>query len=65
MDPKNYAALCMRANHWISKGLRKGQSYMIALSEIDLDCYRKIAGTENDPFYVDAKIPQFLACILS
>ena len=39
--------------------MRKGQALMNALSEIDLEKYREIAGTEADPFYCDQNIEKF------
>ena len=59
-----YTDLCMRTNFYIAKGLRKGQSYMNALMEINPAVYSSVTATEVDPFYDDAKIPRFLACIL-
>ena len=40
--------------------LRAGQSYMIALSEINFEMYEKITGTEYDCFFNDNLIPKFL-----
>jgi len=40
--------------------LRKGQSYMIALSRIRFDIYEEILGTEYDCFYDDKKVMKFL-----
>lgn len=40
--------------------LRIGQCYMNALSVLNHALYQKITATENDPFYVDEKVPQFL-----
>ena len=59
-----YTDLCMRTNFYIAKGLRKGQSYMNALREINPAVYSSVTATEDDPFYDDSKIPRFLACIL-
>jgi len=39
--------------------LRKGQSLMSTLYEIDTTIYRKIVGTDNDPFYDDKKLDNF------
>lgn len=45
---------------------RLGQSYMIALCEmivsreIDKNLYDEITGTENDPFYDDLKLINFI-----
>jgi hypothetical protein len=32
---------------------------MLALYEINIDYYKRIVGTDVDPFYVDGKIPFF------
>lgn len=56
----SYGKLCHLANLGMSKGLRKGQAYMNALAQIDLNLYRTITGTDDDPFYDDSKIPLFL-----
>jgi hypothetical protein len=50
-----------RAQYWMNSGvqMRKGQALMNALSEIDLETYREITGTEADPFYVDQNIGKF------
>jgi hypothetical protein len=41
-------------------GLRMGQSYMIALNEIDANLYEQVTATNNDCFYNDNKIINFL-----
>ena len=38
------------------RNLRTGQSYMIALNEVDQKMYNEITNTENDPFYDDEKV---------
>jgi hypothetical protein len=43
--------------------LRYGQSLMNALGDINLDLYREITGTENDPFYLDSRVPVFFETI--
>ena len=50
-----------RAQYWMNSGvkMRNGQALMNALSEIDLEKYREISGTEADPFYVDQNIEKF------
>jgi hypothetical protein len=40
--------------------LRKGQSYMNALAEVDPEVYDMIAGTSFDPFYKDEIFPSFV-----
>jgi hypothetical protein len=40
--------------------LRRGQSYMNALYEIDKDLYNEITGTDCDCFYDDKKISTFI-----
>lgn len=39
---------------------RKGQAYMHYLYMICPDSYTKVTGTDNDPFYIDGKLPAFL-----
>lgn len=56
----SYGKLCRLANLGMSNGLRKGQAYMNALAQIDMNLYRAITGTDDDPFYDDSKIPLFL-----
>ena len=56
----SYGKLCHLANLGMSKGLRKGQAYMNALAQIDLNLYRAISGTDDDPFYDDDKVSKFL-----
>lgn len=41
--------------HKTNKKIRLGQNYMIALSEVDLELYKNIAGTSSDCFYDDSK----------
>lgn len=65
LTPEEYCLLCIKTNSFIAKGLRKGQSYMNALHEVNPTIYQNITGTDIDPFYDDAKIAGFLACILS
>ena len=49
-----------KANEKMSQdGLRRGQSYMNALHEIDLSLYNRIAGSTLDPFYNDESLPKF------
>ena len=48
---------------YCEKNLRLGQSMFIALSEIDFGLSVKLTGTEDDCFYVDDKICNFLKAI--
>ena len=43
--------------------LRKGQCYMNTLAIMNKALYDEITGTDNDPFYVDEKLPQFLELV--
>ena len=45
---------------YFRKHLRIGQSYMVALNDIRPDLYNKISGTDNDPFYDDDKLLNFI-----
>ena len=40
--------------------LREGQSYIGTLAHIDNELYHKITATEDDPFYDDSKVSNFL-----
>lgn len=40
--------------------LRKGQKHMIVLFDIKPELYAEITGTDDDPFYVDARMDNFL-----
>ena len=51
------------ATDYIEKGLRIGQSYMVALSKVRMELYDLITATEFDCFYVDSKIPAFFQFI--
>lgn len=42
------------------KGLRLGQSYMVALSDVKKSLYDEITATENDCFYEDNAIHNFI-----
>lgn len=64
LNPEQYGKLCLIANKFERKGLRKGQSWMSALYDIDVELYREVVGTDDDPFYVDTKISNFLIRIL-
>lgn len=48
-----------RTKFYQMKGLRKGQSLMNALSDIDHELYKKLTNTDADCFYDDAIIPLF------
>jgi hypothetical protein len=39
--------------------LRRGQTYMLALNDVDPDAYKKITNTESDCFSDDNNIPRF------
>jgi hypothetical protein len=40
-------------------GVRRGQSYMIALYEIDKNLYNAVTATDADPFYEDSNLTKF------
>lgn len=40
--------------------LRKGQKHMIVLFDIKPELYTEITGTDDDPFYVDSRMDNFL-----
>ena len=44
--------------------LRLGQSYMNALYEVNSQLYKDITNTENDPFYEDKLINNFMKYLL-
>ena len=41
-------------------GLRKGQTFFNVLREMEPELADRIAGTADDPFYNDGKLPGFL-----
>lgn len=60
MTTEQYSKLHYLAQEYMkSPLLRKGQSYMIALHNVDVDLYKEIRGTDVDPFYDNSKIPAF------
>lgn len=42
---------------------RTGQTYFNTLNQVRQDLADAIRGTNLDPFYVDSKVPQFLAYV--
>lgn len=42
---------------------RKGQALMNALKRVHPGLYEKVNGTPLDPFYVDARVPDFLTML--
>lgn len=40
--------------------LRNGQKHMIVLFDIKPELYAEITGTDDDPFYVDERMANFL-----
>ena len=46
------------------RGCRQGQSYMNALHEVNLELYKEITGTDNDCFYSDGKIVNFMKFLI-
>jgi hypothetical protein len=48
-----------RVAHYLSKGMRKGQSYMNALSDVDKDLYKEWTSKEWDCFYLDIRCENF------
>jgi hypothetical protein len=44
--------------------LRRGQAMMNELYRIRPDLYNAIGATENDPFYQDSRIPNFIELIV-
>lgn len=41
--------------------VRMGQAYMNYLCMVREDLYQKVTGTENDPFYLDMRLPKFFS----
>jgi hypothetical protein len=41
-------------------GLRKGQAYFDVLVELEPELAERLAETDDDPFYNDEKLPDFL-----
>jgi hypothetical protein len=50
-------AVSMRQRH----GLRKGQTFYNVLRELEPELAEQLAGTAEDPYYDDSKLPDFLA----
>jgi hypothetical protein len=41
-------------------GMRKGQTFYNVLLELEPELAERLVGTADDPFYDDAKLPDFL-----
>jgi hypothetical protein len=60
LTDKEWVTLVEKTVQYSHEGLRLGQSYMNALSKVRMDLYEEITNTENDPFYNDDKIINFI-----
>jgi len=60
LTDQEWVDLVRKTVEYAHKGLRLGQSYMNALSKVRMDLYEEITNTENDPFYNDDKIINFI-----
>ena len=60
LTDKEWVDLVKKTVVLYSKGLRLGQSYMNALHDLRPDLYKEITETENDCFYDDDKIINFI-----
>jgi len=65
LDDKQKDRMSSMALTLNNKGLRLGQSYMVALGDIDKKLYDEITGSEFDCFYDDNKIKKFFDFINS
>lgn len=43
--------------------VRMGQAYMNYLCMVRQDLYDKVTGSQYDPFYIDAILPEFLSWV--
>jgi hypothetical protein len=59
LTEKEIHLLIKKTNEYTSKGLRLGQSYMNALSDINKKLYLEITNTKYDPFYNNNNIINF------
>jgi hypothetical protein len=64
LNPKKWSDLMGEYAMYYSKGLRKGQSMMLALSNVDMELYKELTNTEADCFFDDEKIGAFMLRIL-
>lgn len=60
LTDKQWIELTIITVDTVHKGLRQGQAYMNALHYINKELYEQITGTENDCFYDDNKIVNFI-----
>jgi len=65
LTPEQFELLKSKFNeHFATGNLRRGQSYMVALFDVNSDLYKEITGTNCDPFYLDSRIDEFLKRII-
>jgi len=60
LTDKQWVELTKVMANFMSNGLRVGQSYMNALRSVDEDLYTEITATDNDCFYNDNKVVNFI-----
>lgn len=60
LTDKEWVTLVKKMVDYTHKDLRIGQSWMNALYDIKPELYKDISGTNNDPFYIDENIHNFL-----
>jgi len=60
LTDQEWLDLVRKTVEYAHKGLRLGQSYMNALSDIRPDLYEDITDTESDCFYNDNRITNFI-----
>lgn len=61
MNPIKLLTDSVRDKRKAHPSLRDGQAYFNALHEVDPKLADELSGTELDPYYVDSRIPDFLA----
>lgn len=60
LTDEQWVELIRIAVDMMHSGLRMGQSYMIALNKIDANLHEQVTATNNNCFYNDNKIINFL-----
>lgn len=60
LTDKEWVELVEKTVKYCHEGLRLGQSYMNALSKVNIDLYNEIIATDVDPFYNDNILPRFI-----
>lgn len=60
LNDTEWIELIRKTLEYMHADLRVGQSYMNALHDVRPDLYEEILNTDNDPFYIDDNIQNFI-----